>query len=544
MLKSFFSISTTLNSRLRCSLIFLLFLVCFTSMIEVISIYSFGTSISYLTNGTPTIFSRIGVSDKAFLAFSGISILLSGFFMSYTLYFRAKVSFQIGGYFSKLVFKNKVHNNINKIKLSEIINDVTYETDRFARSFISELLQFLARVFISLVLTAYIVFLISEKLFLFVVLIVFIYFIIAYSLRVKIRETGKLITLKNEARYQLVKNGYLGIRDFRVLNKYDFIFEKFSNVVDVFNSANAKVQYFSLIPRYAMESIVLVIILLSMAYGSGDGTLSSLDIGLVSSSFLAILKLLPQISQAYQAMSNLLANKSALDRLYLSLKNVDSNSINTSRSCYQSPTPVSSITLRDVVYSYDDNLVLDKLSFVFKSGEINYIIGPSGSGKSTLLDIICGFKEPLRGSVQCLVPELVDGPISYTSQQPFNFDGSIRDNLTLGDSGISDEQCWSALEAVDLADLVSFQSEKLETIIGESGMSLSGGQAQRLSIARAICFDRQIQIYDEPTSALDSVTSTLVIDNLRKIAKTKLVIVVTHNNTHIRCSNYLELAKK
>lgn len=541
MFKKFSSVIGCLEGRLKIKLIFLTMVICASALLEVLAVYLFGTSVSVLVEGALNPLSSFGLSNKIFILFSCLLIVASGLIVSYVLYYRAKVAFAIGGSLSLKVLYNKVHSPIKGAKLSEIINDVTFETDRFAKSYISELLQFITRTFIALSLITYIIFFLEPLLFIFILTVIFVYAVLTYYLKSKISYCGKVITLENEKRYQLVKNGYLGIRDFRTLGRFDFVFNKFEDVVDSYNSSNAKVQYYALIPRYLIEAIVLSLVLLLLFFNNGNNSTSSANAEVVSSSFLAILKLLPQISQAYQSLSNLMANKASLDRIYNSVFESDTRELNHEHIT-KTRSKITSLGGEVLNSSYGDKLVFKDLSFKFQQGGINYISGPSGSGKSTLLDILCGLKSPDSGTVTYGFGNgTAAGSISYTSQSPFLFDGTIYENLTLGSECVTEERCWEALNLVGLDELICGTPEGLNTVLGDEGMKLSGGQTQRLSISRALCFDSDIQIYDEPTSALDKEASDLVMKSLSLISKEKLVIVVTHDVSYIGDNNRLEL---
>lgn len=539
MIKKFLEIIGLLENKNKYQLLALTFFICITALFEVFAVYMFGNSVSLLTEGNDSVLEITGLSTTGVIMLSCLLIISSGLLISYVLYYRAKVAFRIGGFLSLIVLRNKVKSNIIDSKLSEIMNDVTFETDRFARSFISELLQFITRGFIAISLIVYILFFLDSILFLFIFFVVIIYIVMALYLKSRVHDCGKIITKQNEKRYQLVKNAYLGIRDFRTLNRFDFIFDKFDKVAEKYNSANAKVQYYALVPRYLIEAIVLSIVLIALLMKNTDSSVATMNVELVSSSFLAIMKLLPQISQAYQSLSNLIANRVSLERIHNSIFRSEILSIEN-KTLRKNNTGKTSIQLDALKFSYGDKVVFEDLSFTFDVGHVNIISGISGSGKSTLLDIICGFKVPSEGKILTNLNDLSRDGISYTSQTPFMFDGTIYENLTLGNN-ISADRCWEALNLVDLADLIQDVNSGLDTELGENGMKLSGGQTQRLSIARALCFDSAIQIYDEPTSALDEDTSTLIMNNLERVARNRLVIIVTHNKQYFKNRIKLEL---
>ena len=192
----------------------------------------------------------------------------------------------------------------------------------------------------------------------------------------------------------------------------------------------------------------------------------------------------------------------------------------------------SSLELRKVSFAYPNapNLVFSDLTCTFQKGKFNAIFGPSGCGKSTLFNLILRFYEPLSGSI------LVDGsPVdqlyirSYRRlfgvilQKPTLQAGSIRDALSCGIE-YADDEIWDALEFANAKVEVEAMPMKLETMLSEGASNVSGGQRQRLAIARAILRKPQILIEDEATSALDNTSQAIISKNLLDAGITRIVV--------------------
>ena len=180
------------------------------------------------------------------------------------------------------------------------------------------------------------------------------------------------------------------------------------------------------------------------------------------------------------------------------------------------------IRLKDLSYAYDEDyrLIIDRLSYDFPPGSITAVLGETGSGKTTLIRLILALLPPLKGRV-----EFYDGDVSakaspgtrcnlvYVPQGNSLLSGTVRSNLLLGGPDATEREMWDALELAE-AGFVKESDEGLDMPVGESGLGLSEGQAQRIAIARALLRPGRVLLLDEATSALDEETETRVLDNL------------------------------
>lgn len=195
--------------------------------------------------------------------------------------------------------------------------------------------------------------------------------------------------------------------------------------------------------------------------------------------------------------------------------------------------PVRQVELKAVSFGYGDRgYLLDRLNAKFKSGHAYAVIGPSGAGKSTLADILLGLTLPDSGSVCVnkggLAAEDARVRFMLVEQQPKIFSTSIKENLLLGLEA-SDESLYEVLRTVNLAEMVEGLAEGLNTRLTYLGENFSGGQRQRLGIARALIRKPDVLILDEATSALDPVTRVEVVENIRIHMKEGIIIFITHD---------------
>jgi ATP-binding cassette subfamily B protein len=205
------------------------------------------------------------------------------------------------------------------------------------------------------------------------------------------------------------------------------------------------------------------------------------------------------------------------------------------------------IEIRGVNFRYGCGTnVLEKINLRIPAGRTVAILGESGSGKSTLLKLLLGFYTPSEGQVVIDGVDLRDfdlasmrNRIGLVAQDPFIFNGSFRENITLGRPGATIEEVIAATRAAGLEEYVAALPERYETAIGERGGNMSGGQRQRLAIARALLRSPEMLIFDEATSHLDTATERSIQASLRTALAGKTVVLVAHRLSTVRDADYI-----
>lgn len=196
----------------------------------------------------------------------------------------------------------------------------------------------------------------------------------------------------------------------------------------------------------------------------------------------------------------------------------------------------SFLSLKDLTFAYPDgDPVLQNLDLEIKPGEWVAICGPSGAGKSTLIEVLKGNLLPSQGTYY-LQGRALDADSSawfadqsaLVQQRTWIFTGTIRSNLMMVAPRASEDCLWECLEKVGLAAEVRAFAQGLDTPVGEDGYALSGGQAQRLSLARALLSQRQLLLLDEPTSQIDLESEAAITQALAEVAKEKTIVLLTH----------------
>ncbi len=193
------------------------------------------------------------------------------------------------------------------------------------------------------------------------------------------------------------------------------------------------------------------------------------------------------------------------------------------------------IAFRNVSFAYDDELVLDNVSFTAKEGEVTALVGPSGSGKSTCARLAARLWDVTDGSIKVggkdiktVDPEVLLTDYSMVFQDVVLFDDTVMENIRLGKHGATDEEVLKAAKAANCDEFVEKMPQGYATQIGENGAKLSGGERQRISIARALLKNAPIVLLDEATASLDVENETKVQGALSRLLEGKTVLVIAH----------------
>lgn len=209
------------------------------------------------------------------------------------------------------------------------------------------------------------------------------------------------------------------------------------------------------------------------------------------------------------------------------------------------PPPVRTVEAHGIAVAFDNvsfgwdeagGDVLEGLSFRIPPGETALLIGPSGAGKSTVIDLLLGFVAPRSGRITLngadlatIVPQALAAMTSWIGQRPVLFAGTVRENVRFARPDASEGELADAIRAARLETLMAELPDGLETRIGEGGFGLSGGQAQRVAVARAYLKNAPLLLLDEPTSHLDPATEAEMIDSLRRLALGRTVLLASHS---------------
>ena len=203
---------------------------------------------------------------------------------------------------------------------------------------------------------------------------------------------------------------------------------------------------------------------------------------------------------------------------------------------------IEGVRLENVCFSYVDNkTTISNLDLFIAKGKVTALVGESGSGKSTITDLVLGLQKPNEGlvnidgnSLNNFNQESFRKRVGYVPQETILFNSSVRENLLWSSSSSSEEDIWEALEAANAGLFVRHLPQGLDTIVGDRGTRMSGGQTQRIALARALLRKPELLILDEATSALDDESERLIKESIEGLSKNTTILIVAHRLSTIK----------
>ncbi|XKH59524.1 ABC transporter ATP-binding protein/permease [Halomonas sediminis] len=493
-------------------------------------------------------------SPKNFLSLLGAMVLgvllLAAVFSMYTTWRLALYSAQVGAELSSRLYRYYLHQPWlfhSSQNTSDLVNKVSAEVQRVTTKIINPAMELNAKsVMVTLMTLA--IFLYNP-----VVaisgLVIFIgaYLLLYQTVRRFLTIHGKRVSEAQSKRFKLMSEGFGGIKDLLLLHRQAGFTSRFEKASNRIARGQGVTQGLSEAPRYAIELvafgslILLVLYLLNLYEGNLGAILPALSIYA-----LAGFKMLPGFQKIYTSITKIRGNLAAYDTIREDLTASRSESEKGYAAIEAQPdarltpwVPRREIKLQDVVFDYPGTraLALDGLTLTIPVNQMVGLVGASGSGKSTAVDLLLGLVEPQKG--QILIDDVPltqenlrhwQAGIGFVPQQIFLSDASILENVAfaIDRKDIDVERVKEALHMAQLDDLIEKFPEGLETRIGERGVQISGGQRQRLGIARALYQQARVLVFDEATSALDGITERRVMEDIQRFSGQMTVVLIAH----------------
>ena len=444
--------------------------------------------------------------------------------------------------YNSLLFKDEIlfdetnsndHINLIQVELEKFIN--------YLKSYTTLLIEIF---FMITILSVMLYFEFNLTLLLAAYLAIFPLFLYIYYKK-KLRHLGELKQTFEFEITNLIMNAINNLIEIRVLNKRWFFKDSFSKVYEKKKNVIVNYAVISQSPRYVLELIIFIGMILIFSYkffsdNDVEALISTMTLFLVSS-----LRLMPSINKLIINTQNLKYFSKSVESINSFIKN------EVNKSTVKVPLEFNNeISFEKVCFKYTNQNLLKNMSFKIKKNDFIGIVGPSGSGKSTILKLLMGVIKPNNGSI------LVDNKkfkiennyinIGYVGQRVNLIRGTLTQNIAFGyeEKDIDREKLDFAVNTAQLRSLIDSFDEGLDKMVIDSGLNFSGGQIQRIGIARALYNNPEILVFDEPTSAIDNKLKEKFLRDIHAISKTKTIIMVTHNRLDLKdCNKIIKLDK-
>jgi len=363
--------------------------------------------------------------------------------------------------------------------------------------------------------------------------------LLGYYIKKKLKEVRTNSKLTSQLTLQYLKESLSGYVESNMYDKNDFFTDRFHRQQKQLNGYIATQQTLQGLPARLMEVFAVLGFLILIAinkYFSGNHGVGLLDIGVFMA---ASYKIIPGIVKILNSAGQIKTYEFTLNDLQPD--NEGPVDVNIPASV------ISSIQFDKIDFSYRHNQILSDFSLNMLPGDFVGISGLSGVGKTTIINLLLGFLEQDNGSISINNIETNTSDrqffwnrVSYCKQQPFFINDSILKNITLTEGAYDSLRLENVLSFCGVDCMLRQYSESIDTMITENGKNISGGQKQRLMLARALYHDFDLLILDEPFSELDEVAEKTLLVKLKLLAqKGKMIIMITHNKSSLSFCNKL-----
>ena len=465
----------------------------------------------------------------------------------------ASISFKIGSEISVNIFRRTMYQPYDvhyRRNTSHIIDAISNKTNLVIYNVLIPGLTIISSAFILVpIIIGFFLYnpVVAFTTFLFVSLL---YTLVIKSVRDKLFQSGEIISTESRRAIKVLQEGLGGIRDAILYSSQEMYSSEYSNSDQMFRRAQSKSFFLAQSPRFILEALGMISIALVAFYFVQQQNSIEMLIATLGLIAVSAQRILPIIQQAYAAWAAMRTGQSSLVEI---LELLDQSLPSSSVKSVNKFGFNKSIQIEQVGFKYynDSPYILKNLNLEIIKGARVGIIGQSGSGKSTFLDLIIGLLLPTEGSIK------VDGrritkdnlgdwmsQIAYVSQSIYLNDVTIEENIAFGvpKASIERELVVEAAQKAKISSMIEGLPENYQTRVGERGVLLSGGQLQRIGIARALYRNASVLVLDEATSALDSDTELAVMEQIEDLNLNLTIFIIAHRMSTLKnCTTIIKI---
>ena len=572
MFKKIFFLINLLKKKQKINLINLQILIIFSSILETLSIFSIAPFIAIIANddlinnkNLNLIYVFLNSHDhNDFVVKFGVILIFVFCFTTFlniiTNWGIIKFSQNLSVYFTSTLYKyylNKDYIYFTKQNTSALVSKIILETGRVTGGTIQGFMILNSKIFLSVFLLSGLVIYEPKITIIALIIIGTSYFILSKYINGLVVSHGINITIQNKDRIKSISEGFSNIKEVIFYKKSNYFYNKFKYSAKSLANSQIFISAFSAIPIYLFQFVLIGSLIISIIYLSNFDSREFENIIITLSIFaLAGLRLIPSINGIYSSATIIKSNLPAFNNLKTDLQNMSKlNKLGNDFKNIKISNTKKKIEFKNIFFKYPGSK-----KFLFNDFNIEILIGKkigikgkTGIGKTTLITIILGLISPEKGTLaldnkKYNFKNVSFDNISYVPQFINLLDTSVLKNIIFTSSSlkINKAKINKVLIETESKKFVDRMNNNYDSKVGDKGIKLSGGQIQRLGIARALYNDPKILVLDEATSALDSVTETKILSNLdKRIKKTKLtVIFIAHKKSILdKCDMIIDLNK-
>jgi len=479
----------------------------------------------------------IEIASLALVLFLSKSLFAS-LLMKYMMVRFAKAETQIATLVYFRILRSPI-SKVSKFSQSEIIYALTYSAGFAITQLFAVTVIIFSELFL-LIFVSVIFALVDLQLTLYIVIYFFIIGLVIYrTIGSQFQKAGKKYASSAISASATVEDSLVAFREIFTLEKQDDFRVKFTEARAILARSTASINYLSGLPRYIIESALMIgaIGLAAFTLSTGDPASAAGTLGIFLTGGLRIMASMLPLQNSLGTLKQLTAQADSFLRLAKQFPGeLDKSGADFKPKATDNNLEPVEIKLNQVSYTYENSEfpAVKNVSLNVPKGNTVAFIGASGSGKSTLADLIVGLLMPTTGTVLVENPDFRN--IGYVPQSPGIISGTISQNITLdmNKKSFDQERLNNALSLSHLTDLVNTLENGVDTELGAQSDGLSGGQLQRIGLARAIYANPGLLVLDEATSALDAETEAAVSDSLRTLHGKCTTIVIAHRLSTIQ----------
>ena len=384
--------------------------------------------------------------------------------------------------------------------------------------------------------------------------IFFSFFMLVYYklINKKLFQLGEKNILIKKMLYSRINESINSIKYIKVSNTENFFIFDFSKYYKQNEKIGFIVQYLGRTIRVYFEIVAILSIIIFVTYLKYINISDANLVVFFSFVGVAFVRMLPLFTAVLGAVTNMRFQQPSLNLIYEEYKkaNILKNKIAEKKEFTEDFTKLS---FKDITFSYGNKTILKNINFEINKGDKIGIVGETGCGKSTLMDLILGLLEPQSGQIKLNNIDYVDFNTHYYKNKLFGFvpqnifllDDTIANNIFFANLNKTNKDIDNIIKISALSNLIKKNTEGVETVVGNNGIKISGGERQRIGIARSIVFGPKILCLDEATSNLDTETENFILNNLLDQDKNITFVMIAHRlSTLEKCNKVLYLKDK